>query len=142
MLPRVSVRRPGLVSGFTGTRNGVEAPNFFPGFGIVGGEKAADAVFAAGSSHNDFVFHDEWSQRHRITGLRLCNSDVPQRPAALCIDCDQSSIDGCHEQRVAEDCQPPIHAAATGTRGLRRRVIESPENPAGSGVQREEALIS
>src|SRR5205814_7674027 len=60
MLPRVSVRRPGLVSGFTGPRNGVEAPNFLPGFGIVGGEKAADAVFAAGSSHNDFVFHDEW----------------------------------------------------------------------------------
>src|SRR5213080_2702211 len=40
MFPRVSVRRPGLVSGFSGTRDGVKAPNFFPSFGV-GSEKAA-----------------------------------------------------------------------------------------------------
>ena len=142
MFPRVSVRRPGLVSGFTGTRNGVEAPNFLPGFGIVGGEKAADAVFAAGSSHNDFVFHDEWSQRHRITGLRLCNSDVPQRPAALCIDCDQSSIDGRHEQRVAQDRKTAIHSPAAWPCSLIGSMRVSPEQPPGRSIEGDDVVWS
>src|SRR5438477_8108218 len=105
------------------------------GLYIVSRNEAADAEFAAGGSDNDFVFHDQWRERHRIAGLRLRDSDIPQRTAILCIERDQPRIDGCHEQRVAKDGDAAIHASAAGPRCLVGGMGVRPEGASGRCVE-------
>ena len=99
-------------------------------------------ILAAGRAHDHFVFHHQRGMRDGIAGFRLGDGRIPQRLPVLGIDGDQMRVDGAHEQRVAQDRQPAIDAAAAGARRLRHRKLVGPEDPSGGGIESDHVVGS
>ena len=120
--------------------NRVEAPDFLAGRGIERGDETADAVFAARRPDDHLVLDDERRQRERVTRLRLGDRLVPDRLAGLGIDRDQMAVDRSHEQRVAEDREPAVDAAAADARQRRDPRRVDPEHASGGGIERHDVV--
>src|SRR5580692_784490 len=95
--------------------DGVETPLFLAGLGVVSSNVTADPIFAAGHANDDFVFHHQRRERHRVAGFSAGHFGVPDRMAVSRVYRDQVRIDGGHEQRVAQNGYPPINPSATRT---------------------------
>ena len=93
------------MTGLARFRNDVEAPFLVAGLRVERRDVAADSVFTAGGSENDFVFHDERHQGERVidrsTRGRRLDFVVPHFAAGFSVDGDQVRIDRCEIETVA-----------------------------------------
>src|SRR6187551_1576286 len=98
-----------------GSRNRVEAPQFFAGLRIEGRDEAAHAKVAAGRARDDLVLHDERRYGEGVAGFGAGSShgNVPQFASALGIERDEATVDRSHEERLAENREPAIDATTT-----------------------------
>ncbi len=65
---------------------------------------------------------------------------IPQDLAGLSIQRQKMSVNGAHEQRVAQNRQTTIHTSAAGARFGMGIVSVTPKNAAGGGVEREDVV--
>ena len=77
-------------------------------------------VFTARRPDDDLVLHDQGSQRQAVTGLWPRQRNIPDETSAFRVDGHEMAIDRPHEQRVVENRQPAVDAAAAQPRQLRR----------------------
>ena len=80
-LPLVALR-PRLAARFSGRRHRVGPPQFLAAVGIVGGEEAADALFAARRADDDLAVGDERGQAHVVAAPVLGHRARPHLAAA------------------------------------------------------------
>src|SRR5262249_17921602 len=112
MLPRVTLTLPCLMTRLTRARNGVEAPDFTTSAYAVRSDEAANAELSTGDTDDDFVFQDEWSNRHRVSGRRIGHLRVPERPSCFGVECDKVRIQRREEKRVAENREAAVDGSA------------------------------
>ena len=139
-LPRIA--GPRLVSALARTGNGVEAPGLLAGAGVERGDKPADAEFAADGADDDLVLDDQRSQGEAVAGFRprAADGDVPHQPAGLRVDGQEMTVERAHEDRVAENRDAAIHAAAAGAGQRRRAIRVGPEDASGRRIERHEIV--
>src|SRR6202521_5371930 len=101
---------------FAGTRDGVELPCLPAGACIICREEAANSVLAARHAHDYFVLDYQRSVHKRVTGFGFGDCYIPDGLAALRIKREQMTVDGSHEQRIAEDGKAAVHAPAADAR--------------------------
>ena len=66
--------------------------------------------------------------------------DVPHHAAGLRIESDQVRVERAHEQRVAEDRQAAVDAAAAGRASRRTAVVSRSRRPARARVERDHVI--
>ena len=136
------VARPGVMSGLAWPRNRVEAPHLLARLDVEGGNETANAAISARHADDDLVLDDERCVRDRVLVHRPRGLSVPDHPARLRVDRKQVSIDGAHEERIAEDRKSATDAAAARPRLRRRGVLERPEHAASHSVERHDLVPS
>src|SRR6516225_8165890 len=90
--PCLRVLRPGIVTKFTRSRNGVEGPDEFSVFRIVSFDAAAGSSFCAGKADYNEAIVVQGSSRNRVTILRVLRLNGPCRITGFLIECHQLSI--------------------------------------------------
>ena len=138
--PRVA--GPRFVPSLSRAWNRVEPPDLLAGPRIECGEKSPDTKLAAHRPHDDFVLHDQRCDGEPVAGLRpgAADSDVPHQSAGGRVDREHVAVERSHEQRVAEDCQAAVHAAAARTRERGGRVRVDPEHASGRRVECDDVV--
>ena len=118
----------------------VEAPDLLSRPGIERGQEPSYPVFAARRPDDDLVLHDERSQRQAVARLGTRQRNIPDETSALRVDGHEMAVDRPHEQRVAENREAAVHAAAAQPRQRRRLMRVHPEDPPGRRVDRDDVV--
>ena len=129
------IAAPAVMARLTRLRNGMEAPDFFPGLRGIRRQIAADSQFSARRSHDDFIFYDQRRGGHGVPFLRPPHFGGPDQVSVTRIESEKIPIDGPHEQRVPQHRETPVDAPAARPRFRGRIMRVRPENSAGHRVQ-------
>src|SRR5262245_21114784 len=118
-----------------GARNRIESPDFFSGVYVPRGNETPHAELTAGSACDDFVFHDKRSVSKRVALLWIGRRSIPDLLARPGIDREHVSIERCHKQAVAENCEASRQSAAAVSAGRIGLVVKGPDGFAGARIQ-------
>src|SRR5205085_2732506 len=128
MFPCVALALPGLVTGLARSRDGVKSPGFAARAGVISCNEPANTKLSPGHANDDLVLDHERRNRQCITGTRIRNPGIPDRPACLGVKRDEMRIESCEKQGVTKDRQPAIYGSTAGPRVGRRIVTVNPEH--------------
>ena len=104
--------------------NRVPAPHLVSGHRVVGGDVAADAVFAAGHSDDDVIADDERRVGDAVAIGGIGDFLVPENLAGLGIESDQVRVKGAHiEVGAAVNGHASIVRTATENRGAQLMLV-------------------
>ena len=95
--------------------HGVEPPLSLAGIGVIGIDKAADAILTAGNTKDDKVLHRQWRDREAVTFCVVDCFDVPHNISRLRVEGDHVGIECAKKNFVTENGEAAIDAAAAGT---------------------------
>src|ERR1700730_13482450 len=114
MLPALLAVLPGLVAGFTGARDGVGAPCRLAGVEVGRLDIAADAEFAAGSTHDGEVAHDERRDGERLPDGGVGHLALPCDFTGLLVDGEHAAVERDRDHLVLPQRDAAIVDAAAG----------------------------
>ena len=132
-----AVAWPGVVPRLPWFRNDVKLPDFFSGLGVKRRDEAANAVFAAGHTHDHLIFHDQRRDGKGVALRVFGDLRLPDRPSALRVDGHDVRVERAHEKRIAEHRQAAIHLAAAYRQVLRQHIVIHPKHASGFRVERD-----
>ena len=121
-------------------RNGIEGPKQIAVVGIVGFDKAANAVFAAVGADQDFAV--DRGRRHRlaVAQRRIGNLLLPCDVAGLGVECHQHGVEGGDIDLVLIDRHAAIIGAAAIGRDRPHIVLVVPVHLAGLRIERVDVI--
>src|SRR5580765_6567223 len=104
---------PSIMARFAYAGHGVKAPFPLARVGVVGLDKAANAVFAARDADEYEVLHYQRRQRKAVALRVVDGGSIPDDVSGFCVEGNNVSDERAHEELVAEDGKSTIHAATT-----------------------------
>jgi len=107
--------------------------------GIIGADKATDAVLTTGDAHDDPVFVDHRRGGQAVADLGIRHLDVPHLLAGLLVERDEMGVKRTENDGVAIDGDAAIVGAAAED-VLAKLVLEVPEFLAGARVGGEDVI--
>src|SRR5690348_12890320 len=128
---------PRLGAGLTGQRSGPEAPGFFAGVLIVGGDETTRALIAAGGAGDHEVADSERSRGAVVVQMPIGHFGFPEQLAVEAVEGDHVGVVGEHEDAVACPGDPAVEAeggVASDASGASALIV--PNLAAGAGIER------
>ncbi len=140
-LPRVGIRRPGVVPELARAGDGVERPQQLAVLRVVRLDAAADAELGAGEAGDHDAVEIERRGGEREAVLRAFGLHGPRSLAGAPVERDETTVERAEEHLVFAQGDAAIGPAAAHRRDLR---IESggplPQDGAAHGIQREHVV--
>src|SRR5207253_5909505 len=98
---QVELTGPTRGAGFSRSWDGPKAPSELPGLGVIGGNETADAVVAARSSDENFIFDDKRSAGGPVILVAFGVGNVPEEMTGAGIETQEVGIVGLEKNAIA-----------------------------------------
>src|SRR5437660_468424 len=130
--PRFSL--PAFMPGLSRTGNRIEPPFARARRSIIGVDESADAVFAAGYSHEHEVLNHQRGQREAVAFGMFRRSRVPNNISRLAVQRDDMRVQRRHKNPIAEDRNTAVNSSATWADIRRQRLLVLPNAASGTRI--------
>ena len=121
--------------------DGVEAPNAFSGFRVIGVDKSPDAVFAARRTDDDLVLDRQRSHGQRVPFGVIHQLAIKQHGSGLAVQSQEASVERPLVEAITRHGQAAIQLSAAEVDSLRQPVLIPPEHAARPGVERGNIVV-